>query len=244
MCAVKNAVPSLFLALTPNFRILNRTKHDKMDYNVVLTKGGSTNDMNTVEPIREMKHIQAIRTVLRDQSIRNELLFVLGINSGLRISDILTLKAGDVLRAPGKPRNDLSIVVKKIGKTKRFYLGDTVKKLLERYAQQQRPSMEDYLFSSRKHTGRPIRRERAWEILNQAAEIIGLVERDHEGKLVSGRIGTHTLRKTFGYHAYRSGVDLALLQDLFNQASERTTLKYIGITEEHKKAVYLRLDLG
>lgn len=81
--------------------------------------------MNTVEPIREMKHIQAIRTVLRDQSIRNELLFVLGINSGLRISDILTLKAGDVFRAPGKPRNDLGIVEKKTGKTKRFYLGDT-----------------------------------------------------------------------------------------------------------------------
>ena len=201
-------------------------------------------DLKTVEPIREIKQIQAMRTVLRDQSIRNELLFVLGINSGLRISDILSLKAGDVFRAPSKPRDDLTIVEKKTGKTKRFYLGDTVKKLLERYYQQERPSMDDYLFPSRKHTGRPIRRERAWEILNQAADLIGLVDRDNDGKLVSGRIGTHTLRKTFGYHAYQSGVDLALLQDLFNHSSERTTLRYIGITEEHKKAVYLRLDLG
>ncbi len=199
--------------------------------------------MNTVEPIREMKHIQALRAILRDQSLRNELLFVLGINSGLRISD-LALKAEDVFRAPGKPRNDLTIVEKKTGKTKRLYLGNTVKKLLERYAQHEHPRMEEYLFPSRKHTGRPIRRERAWEILNQAAETIGLVERDNEGKWVAGRIGTHTLRKTFGYHAYRSGVDLALLQALFNHASERTTLQYIGITEEHKKAVYLRLDLG
>lgn len=197
-----------------------------------------------MEPIREIKQIQAIRTVLRDQSIRNELLFVLGINSGLRISDILTLKVGDVFRAPAKSRDDLTVVEKKTGKTKRFYLGETVKKLLERYFQQEHPGMDDYLFPSRKHTARPIRRERAWEILNQAAELIGLVERNNDGKLVSGRIGTHTLRKTFGYHAYQSGVDLALLQDLFNHSSERTTLKYIGITEEHKKAVYLRLDLG
>ncbi|RIV26409.1 site-specific integrase [Alicyclobacillaceae bacterium I2511] len=200
--------------------------------------------MKTVEPIREIRQIQAMRTVLRDQSIRNELLFVLGINSGLRISDILSLKAGDVFRAPSKAREDLTIVEKKTGKTKRVYLGDTVKKLLERYYQQEHPSMDDYLFPSRKHTGLPIRRERAWEILNQAAELIGLVDWDNDGKLASGRIGTHTLRKTFGYHAYQSGVDLALLQDLFNHSSERTTLRYIGITEENKKAVYLRLDLG
>jgi integrase len=208
-----------------------------------IKKGGIRN-LKTVEPIREIKQIQAMRTVLRDQSVRNELLFVLGINSGLRISDILGLKAGDVFRTSSKPHDDLTIVEKKTGKTKRFYLGDTVKKLLERYYQQERPGMDDYLFPSRKHTGRPIRRERAWEILNQAAELVGLVDRDNDGKLVSGRIGTHTLRKTFGYHAYRSGVDLALLQDLFNHSSERTTLRYIGITEEHKKAVYLRLDLG
>jgi len=57
--------------------------------------------MNTVEPIRDIKQIQALRAVLRNQSLRNELLFVLGINSGLRISDILALKTGDVFRAPG-----------------------------------------------------------------------------------------------------------------------------------------------
>lgn len=146
-----------------------------MDYDVVFIKGG-IKAMNTVEPIREIKQIQALRAVLRNQSLRNEFLFVLGINSGLRISDILALKTGDVLRAPRKPRNDLAIVEKKTRKTKRVYLGNTVKKLLERYAQHEHPRMEAYLFPSRKHTVRPIRRERAWEILNQAAETIGLVE--------------------------------------------------------------------
>jgi len=149
----------------------------------------------------------------------------------------------DVFRAPSKPRDDLIIIEKKTGKIKRFYLGNTVKKLLEYYLPAITPQ-DGGLLPSRKHTGRPIRRERSWAILNQAAERVGLVERDNDGKLVSGRIGTHTLRKTFGYHAYQSCVDLALLQDLFNHSSERTTLKHIGITEEHKKAVYLRLDLG
>ena len=141
LCAVQNPFLSLFLAQTIDYRILNRTKHDRMDCNVVLTKG-RINDMNTVDLIREMKHIQALRAVLRNQSLRNELLFVLGINSGMRISDILTLKVGGVFRSPGKPRNDLTIVEKKTGKTKRFYFGDTVKKLLERYAQHERPRMD------------------------------------------------------------------------------------------------------
>ena len=103
--------------------------------------------------------------------------------------------------------------------------------------------MDAYLFPSRKHIGRPIRRERAWEILNQAAEIVGLVERDNEGKLVSGRIGTHTLRKTFDNWAYTSGVDLAIIQQILNHSSPGTTLAYIGIRREDRDAVYLGLNL-
>lgn len=76
-----------------------------------------------MEPIREIKQIQAIRTVLRDQSIRNELLFVLGINSGLRISDILTLKVRDVFRAPAKSRGDLTVVEKKRERPNGFIWG-------------------------------------------------------------------------------------------------------------------------
>jgi integrase len=60
----------------------------------------------------------------------------------------------------------------------------------------------------------------------------------------SGEIGTHTLRKTFGYHAYQNGSSLELLMDIFNHSSKSQTLRYIGITEEQKKEVYLQSNLG
>lgn len=200
--------------------------------------------MKAVEPIRDLKKIRAMRTVLRDQSLRNELLFMLGINAGLRVSDILSLRVADLVKENGKARKDLMITEKKTGKTKRFYFGDTVQKVIEAYQKEYRPSLQDVVFKSRKGDNRPISREQAWHILNTAAEHVGLVERDGSGKLVSGAIGTHTLRKTFGYHAYRAGTDLALLMDIFNHSSERVTLRYIGITEQQKKEIYLNLNLG
>ena len=62
--------------------------------------------------------------------------------------------------------------------------------------------------------------------------------------IISGEIGTHTLRKTFGYHAYQNGSSLELLMDIFNHSSKAQTLRYIGITEEQKKEVYLQSNLG
>lgn len=74
--------------------------------------------------------------------------------------------------------------------------------------------------------------------------MIGLVIKDENENIISGEIGTHSLRKTFGYHAYNDGVSLELLMQIFNHSSRRETLPYIGITEDEKKEVYLRSNLG
>ena len=78
----------------------------------------------------------------------------------------------------------------------------------------------EYLFASRKGAG-PISRVQAYRILNRAARDVGLDE-----------IGTHTLRKTFGYHFYRANHNVAMLQQLFNHSSPSITLRYIGITQD------------
>ena len=202
--------------------------------------------MNSVEPIRDLKVIKNIRSVLKGQSIRNELLFILGINVGLRISDILRLKVQDLIRIGGKTAKDYVVITeKKTGKTKKFYIGDIVKKVTETYLKEN-PDMQlpDYLFKSRKGDNSPITRQQAYRIINSAAEALGLVERDDNGVIVSGEIGTHTLRKTFGYHAFQNGTSLELLMDIFNHSSKSQTLRYIGITEEQKKDVYLQSNLG
>jgi integrase len=202
--------------------------------------------MNSVEPIREIKTIKSIRSILKSQSVRNELLFIFGINVGLRISDILKLKIEDLVKPNFKTVKEYVIITeKKTGKTKKFYIGDIVKKVIENYIREL-PALEmsSYVFQSRKGKNMPITRQRAYRILNDAAEMLGIVERNQKGVIISGEIGTHTLRKTFGYHAYQNGSSLELLMDIFNHSSKAQTLRYIGITEEQKKEVYLQSNLG
>src|SRR5665648_854875 len=136
--------------------------------------------MKKVEPIRDQKVIKNLRAILKAQSLRNELLFVLGINIGLRISDILKLKIEDLIKPNGKTAKDyVTIQEVKTGKTKKFYLGDIVKKTIESYIKET-PGIipDDYVFKSRKGNNIPISRQRAYKIINNAAEDLGLVERN------------------------------------------------------------------
>lgn len=203
--------------------------------------------MNTVEPIRDIKVIKNMRAVLKGQSVRNELLFILGINVGLRISDILKLKLYDLVKPNKKTVKDYVIITeKKTNKTKKFYIGDIVAKVIESYLKEYPElGLDSYVFRSRKGDNSAITRQQAYRILNNAAEAVGLIERDSSTNIIiAGEIGTHTLRKTFGYHAYNNGTSLELLMDIFNHSSKSQTLRYIGITEDQKKKVYLQSNLG
>ena len=202
--------------------------------------------MKSVEPIRDTKTIKNMRAILKSQSTRNELLFILGINVGLRISDILKLKVKDLTKLNTKAPKDYVIITEiKTRKIKKFYIGDIVKKVIENYMKENNnPEFDTYIFLSKKGVNRPITRQQAYRIINNAAELLGIVERNDKGNLIHGEIGTHTLRKTFGYHSFKNGTSLELLMDLFNHSSKTQTLRYIGITEDQKKEVYLKSNLG
>lgn len=201
--------------------------------------------MKAVEPIRDTKTIKNMRSILKAQSTRNELLFILGINVGLRISDILKLQLENLVKNGRTPKDYVTITEKKTGKTKKFYIGEIVKKVIETYLRDNKDLSEgDYIFKSRKGENSPITRQQAYRIINRAAESLGLVERNDKDVIISGEIGTHTLRKTFGYHSYKSGTSIELLMDIFNHSSKSETLRYIGITEDQKKDVYLQSNLG
>jgi integrase len=201
--------------------------------------------MKDVEPIRDIKIIKKMRAMLKAQSTRNEPLFILGINVGLRISDILMLKLKDIVKNGKTPRDYVTIIEKKTDKTKKFHIGDIVKKVTEAYLKENKDFKEDdYIFKSRKGENCKITRQQAYRILNWAAESLGLIERNDKGIIVSSEIGTHSLWRTFGYHAFKNGTTLVLLMDIFNHSSKSQTLRYIGITEDLKKEVYLRSNLG
>lgn len=153
--------------------------------------------MEFVQPIRDKKALETMKKLLRASSLRDYCLFVLGINSGLRISDLLTLKVSDVLNDKGKIKDRITIREKKTKKLKDFPLGETSRKAIKEYLDTMNKDPSQALFASRKG-GRSITRQQAYRILNDAARAIGIKE----------KIGTHSLRKTFGYHAFQAGVDI------------------------------------
>jgi integrase len=185
--------------------------------------------MQMVHPIREVRKIEAMKKILRAGGKRNELLFTLGINSALRVSDLLGLKVADVLDEKGRLKEAVSLNERKTGKSKLFPLNDSAKKAIKEYVDEIKPDAP--LFPSRKG-GNAISRVQAWEILSNAAEAVGL---EH--------IGTHTLRKTFGYHVYMRTNNLGLVQKLLNHRSSSETLRYIGIEQKEMDDAYLKLNL-
>ncbi|SFK12218.1 Phage integrase family protein [Halobacillus dabanensis] len=177
-------------------------------------EGGKEGNLVNVEPLRSPAEIKEFREALKlsKQADRNMLLFNLGINTGLRIGDIVKLRIEDVKGAS-------SIVVSE-GKTKKprrvhlnAIMGDIADYLSDK------PN-EGWLFPSRKGDGH-ITSTQAYRIYAKAADLLGRKD-----------IGTHTGRKTFGYHYYQRTKDVATLMEIFNHSDQATTKRYIGITED------------
>ncbi|WP_400244375.1 tyrosine-type recombinase/integrase [Niallia sp. JL1B1071] len=185
--------------------------------------------MEYVDPIKEIESINAIKEVLRKQSQRDLLLFVLGINTGIRVSDLLALKVRDVKDESGMKE---FLYLHDDDEVKAYYLNGKVHTELEKYMEEREFEEDEFLFKSQKNN-QPITRQQAYRIINKAAKLVG----------IPGKIGTHTLRKTFGYHAYRKGIAISLLMNVYNHTSRSETLKYIGIKKQEKRLVKVDVNL-
>jgi integrase len=173
--------------------------------------------MNFVQPIRDPEVVREIMDYLKKTNERNYILFVTGIYSGLRISDILRIKIG-ILKG-----THFTVREGKTGKQRRIKITPELKRELQWYIDGR--DDEEYLVQSRQKTRggnpRPISRSMAYKVLRKVAKTFKLEE-----------IGCHTLRKTFGYHFYVQTRNIALLMEIFNHSSEKITLRYIGINQD------------
>lgn len=172
--------------------------------------------MNYVEPIRDIELVKDIGKYFKDRNERNYIMYIIGVYSGLRISDILKLRVKDV-----KKKNIISITETKTNKQRIFPVNSFLKQELRHYIENNILEEDEYLIKKSGKVNRPIKRCMAYIIMNQAAEYFGL-----------DNIGTHTLRKTFGYHFYNQTKDICLLQEIFNHSTPEITLRYIGITQD------------
>lgn len=182
--------------------------------------------MNTVQPITDMKLVENMKKELLEIGYRDYAIFCFGINCGLRISDILPLKVGDI-----RNKDFIEITETKTGKKKRFPITPTMREILEPLMEKQ--GDEKYIFRSKRGENNKLDRTMVYIILNEAGKKAGIKE----------NIGTHTLRKTFGYWHYKKFKDVAILQNIFNHSAPSVTMRYIGITQEEINKSYMDFSL-
>lgn len=187
--------------------------------------------MEFVDPIREIKQIDAMKGILLQHSQRDLLFFVLGINTGIKINELLFLKVEDVW--DGTKMKEFLLINNEQGEEKQaYYLNNRVKVVLHTYLGQGEFEHDDYLFKSKKNN-QPITRQQAYRIIHNAAVEAG----------VTGNIGTHTLRKTFGYHALQKGIAISIIMSIYHHQSPAETLRYLGIEKYEKSLTKVDVNL-
>lgn len=180
----------------------------------------------TVEPLRDKAKIKQMYNYLNGKNQKYGLIFKFGLNTGLRISDILPVKISDVFNSNWRFRDYFILKEKKTGKEKKIKINNALRISIESFVKNQQLSLDSYMFSSQK--GAHIGRVQAYRILKEAADVMGIEN-----------FGTHSLRKTWGYWTYKmSEYNIGLIMDTFNHSSVRITLRYIGVNQDQKDELY------
>lgn len=208
-----------------------------------------TFESHVAQPIKSLDDIIRVSDHFITQgNYRNNLLFIMGINAGLRISDLLAMRFLDVLNSDCSIKNEITICEIKTRNTKKqrvlrhITINDSMKEAIKLYVDHTEVEMDDFLFKSQsnnsKNKNKPMSRQGVQFVLGQTIKDLDL----------NIRSGTHLLRKTFGYQFMEkyNGDHRAihLLQNIFNHSHSSVTLRYIGITSEEISDAYAGLNLG
>lgn len=186
------------------------------------------------EPIKDTKELKSLINFYNTKkpNTRNYCLIVLGLNTALRISDILSLKWNMIYDFSKKKfKNRIVINEKKTGKTNIVPINKKLLICLQKLFLKLKSQGCDYLFTKHTDRSRPLNRTQAYRIVKQAANECNL----------TGNISCHSLRKTFGFFAWKQGTQPALLMAIYNHSSYNITQRYLGITQLEKDAIYMNI---
>ncbi len=196
-----------------------------------MRQGGNANHPKkgsriAVDPIRQIKDIKAI-SKMTSGNPRDHLLFVMGINNGLRACDLVRVKVGDLRYL--KVGDTLTIKESKTGKDNILVVNKTVYKALQTYLETVRPDDDAYLFASRKG-----------ESHLQSQAVSKLVKKWTRAINLKGNYGAHTLRKTWGYiQRTMHGVGFEIICKRYNHSSPAITMRYLGIQDKEVHGVLM-----
>ena len=187
----------------------------------------------TTEPIRDKKLLQDLANyfLLRGQ-YRNYALIIMATCTALRVSDLLSLRWSDVYdEAHNQFLTHLTIVEHKTGKQKTIALNQQIIQALRLYHPHRRG---EHIFSNGRRKEAPISRVQAWRIVTTAVKAIGIV----------GRIACHSLRKTWGYHAWtEKRISPVVIMHIYNHSSFEVTRRYLGVAQDDLDKAYLGMEL-
>lgn len=202
-------------------------------------KNYKVGEKQEVYPFRTQEDLELMYNhFVGKKQYRNALMFVIGINVGLRASDLLELKWSQIFDEDGSIANGITVKEDKTEKFRTFYLNESCKTAIIEYYNglKKKPAKNEYVFSSRKGDGH-IEVRPAGLILKNAAKAVG----------IKYNVGTHSMRKTFGYWQLKAHKDDALflchLQEMFNHSSPQITLRYCGLAEEEMEQYYNDVNL-
>lgn len=177
-----------------------------------------------VEPIKHLKDIAVIKRLLAAKP-RDLALFVVGINTALRAGDLVSLTAGDVRTMLADPDGGATRE-RKTGKRRRLTANNAVREVLARLLATREFADDAPVFQGQRG---PITTQYLWQLVKNWCAAINL----------PGHYGSHTLRKTWGYHQRATfGVDIPTLMAIFGHATQRQTLTYLCIQPEEIRSVY------
>lgn len=196
---------------------------------------GIESEINTAtaaEPIKDRAIIEGIKTALNTKKNRKYYaLFCTGINTALRISDILKLRVSDVQSGYVHTKET------KTGKNKQFPINDALNAVLTNYIKEYNLKDDDYLFFSNRKDGiRSIKYIDQSQAYRKLGEVI-------ESLYSNIHFSTHVLRKTCAFWLYQSTKDITLVMHALNQSSVSVTMRYIGLTQQNVDAAFGALNL-
>ena len=192
--------------------------------------------MSTTKPIRKIEDIEALKNYFlhKKHNLRNYTMVCLGINSALRISDLLSLTWGDVYDFTNSCfRQHIAIIERKTGKRTENALNTNAMKALESYKNSLSEVTEQTFIFPGRGRKKPLSRSPAYRILRSAGQALHF----------ETGISCHSLRKTFGYHAWKMGVQPAVLTQVFHHSSFQVTKRYLGIEQDDIDQVFLAIHL-
>ncbi|UDI78979.1 tyrosine-type recombinase/integrase [Staphylococcus taiwanensis] len=185
--------------------------------------------MNQVEPIRNKEDVKKMYNVLKEKSERDYLFFKLAIHTGIRLMDLINLKVRDVKM---NDREDIKASwIQPCAPSIKIMLPADLRMELNQFIEDYKLMNDQLLFQSlRTHSA--LSRQQAYRIIHHAAEELGL-----------NHIGLTTLRKTFAYHAYKSGISIAIIQKYLGHQTTHETVKFIGLSQKEEHHTIIALNL-